>query len=369
MKQIISFMIIGVVFLMVSCQKEVEYVNSAMVRCLYPAEGSMLKVDFFKPDELQVFAWKAREHSTYKISFDVDMNFENAYVIDMGMKDSLKIRNIDLLKIFRTVWPDFGSMKRFFWRVEQNTNGELSSTWRYFSGILSVESFTDERDGEVYGAQQFVLNSGGLMTLMSENLRAKIYADGEELPVCRTLVTGDAVYDSKIGCFYSWASATRLTWDEAKDITLSKRSVQGVCPDGWHLPSMEEYEELRETLGRYNSGDDLKTTTYWKTVGTVTNRTKLNVLPSGFYWHEGVPAVDAGLGSGNPIAGFWTSTPALVGNDYAWEGTLMADDKKRASLLILYDDSRDINFQAYNVEPGVRNHCYPVRCIMDEIKE
>lgn len=59
----------------------------------------------------------------------------------------------------------------------------MRTSWRYFSAIPLVESFTDARDGEVYGPCQFILNDGSLMTIMSENLRATVYADGEPLPV------------------------------------------------------------------------------------------------------------------------------------------------------------------------------------------
>ena len=74
--------------------------------------------------------------------------------------------------------------------------------------MLSIESFVDGRDGERYGAQQFILSDGSLMTLMSENLRAKVYSDGEELPYpynrrkqmmcCSILALGDIILGKRL---------------------------------------------------------------------------------------------------------------------------------------------------------------------------
>ena len=169
--------------LSLSCEQQIDYVDATWARPVSPAEGSTLKIDFFKPDDKQVFTWEARPGATYKIAFDVDMHFENACVYDMGQKDSLVLTNSEMLDMLRTVWPDFSGVKRFFWRVEQTRGHEVRTSWRYFSAIPLVESFTDARDGEVYGACQFILNDGSLMTIMSENLRATVYADGEPLPV------------------------------------------------------------------------------------------------------------------------------------------------------------------------------------------
>ena len=82
--------------LSLSCEQQIDYVDATWARPVSPAEGSTLKIDFFKPDDKQVFTWEARPGATYKIAFDVDMHFENACVYDMGQKDSLVLTNSEM---------------------------------------------------------------------------------------------------------------------------------------------------------------------------------------------------------------------------------------------------------------------------------
>ena len=152
--------------LSLSCEQQIDYVDATWARPVSPAEGSTLKIDFFKPDDKQVFTWEARPGATYKIAFDVDMHFENACVYDMGQKDSLVLTNSEMLDMLRTVWPDFSGVKRFFWRVEQTRGHEVRTSWRYFSAIPLVESFTDARDGAGNGLRK--LRCGGGLAVACE---------------------------------------------------------------------------------------------------------------------------------------------------------------------------------------------------------
>ena len=268
--------------------------------------------------------------------------------------------------MLRTVWPDFSGVKRFFWRVEQTRGSDVRTSWRYFSAIPLVESFTDARDGEVYGACQFILNDGSLMTIMSENLRATVYADGEPLPVEAKAAAGDGycsdpLYVQKVGRYYSWAAATRLTWDEAKAAYEAGETVQGVCPEGWHLPSMDEFNALREYLGADVGANAVKDPSYWPATDGITNSAKMNVVVSGFYWHEGLTF----LTDPTFTARFWTSTPRLKGMQFAYGDSASADDPTKAVLLSIYDDASTLNMQSYSVVPSVENHMYPIRCVMD----
>lgn len=369
MKKIVNCIIVVIICLFTACEEKVDYVTPDWACPVFPEEGATVKIDFFKPEEIQAFVWKARPNSTYKVYFDVDMHFQNPVVFDMGVTDTLKIENRELLEVFRQVWPDFSSIKRFFWKVEQNTNGKISDSWRYFSGMLSIESFVDGRDGERYGAQQFVLADGSLMTIMSENLRAKKYADGEELPLpYKPAKTEDEVFNTRVGGYYSWATAVRMTWDEAKAATLDNKPIQGICPDGWHLPSYDEYDKLREHLGLWEAGNHMKDPAYWATTATITNSSKLNVIASGYYWNEKSGELNNSFYSTYPLSLFWTSTPRLSGLEYAWGDVALDDDKEKASLLSFYDDGETANLQAYGIVLGVENRCCPVRCIMNDLK-
>lgn len=371
MKRIIQYtaLIMMTIFVFASCEEKVDYVDPTWARAIYPADGATVKIDFFKPDELQKFSWEVRPNSTYKIHIGTDMHFEKSYVFDMGTIDSLKISNEELLDVLREVWPDFASIKRFFWKVEQNTNGTIAETWRYFDAILAVESFEDPRDGQRYEARQFVMQDGTLMTIMAENLRAEVYSDGSEFPYpAKSANSGDPLYDDKVGKYYTWATAVNMSWEEAKTAYNNNQPVQGVCPDGWHVPSFSEYDQLRQYWGLWTGANEIKDPAYWKLTETLTNSTKMNIMASGYFWHEGVEFLSNGLDSDLPFAGFWTSTPYLKGMQLAWGEVALDDDQNKATLMSLYDDAEGVFLQGYGIVPGTENRCYPIRCVMDQVK-
>ena len=352
-----------------ACTQKIEYVTPDWVRLIFPEENGTVAIDFFQPDETQVFRWEQRENATYKVSFDLNMHFENARTFDVGTIDSLVFTNSDLLEMLRDIDPDFSGSRRFFWKVEQNMDGNIRSSWRYFNAMPLVESFTDSRDGEVYGACQFVLDDGTLMTIMSENLRATEYSDGEQLTYPAKEAVGDGTFcDDPLwvrstGRYYTWADATRLTWTEAKAAYESNEPVQGICPDGWHLPSMDEILSLREYLGADLGANAMKNASWWLNSGNneITNSSGLSIPVTGFYWHEGLET----LTDPDFVACYWTSTPRLAGMVFSYGDTAAEDDPTKAVLMSLYDDAASINIQSYSVVPGTENRMTPVRCIMD----
>jgi|ERR1035437_6537417 uncharacterized protein (TIGR02145 family) len=105
-----------------------------------------------------------------------------------------------------------------------------------------LSSFTDSRDGNIYKTVKI-----GPQIWMSENLRYIPF-------VCLLDEEGGIwVYDydghnikkaisqknyKKYGCLYDWATA------------------KSICPDGWHLPSYEEWTQLLNNIGPVDSVED-----------------------------------------------------------------------------------------------------------------
>ena len=90
-------------------------------------------------------------------------------------------------------------------------------------------------DGNVYNTVQI-----GNQCWMRENLRTTHYADGVEIPSFS--IPGNDVSNLNIyGYLYPWENA--LMRGAASSNTNPSR-VQGVCPSGWHVPSLAEYEQL-----------------------------------------------------------------------------------------------------------------------------
>lgn len=74
---------------------------------------------------------------------------------------------------------------------------------------------------------------------------------------------------------------------------------RGVCPQGWHIPSTEEFNELIDYLGGIDKASSkLKSTTLWKTVGT--NSSGFNAIPIGIRYGSGE------FDEKNNETGFWT---------------------------------------------------------------
>ncbi len=109
-------------------------------------------------------------------------------------------------------------------------------------------------------------------------------------------------------------------WDEVMQYTLTE-SVQGLCPDGWHIPSDNEWKELEMALGMSQQEADMVNT--WRGIGVGTS------LKTG-----GASGFDAALGGGlwgaggssmfiNQMYYVWTSSEY---GTYAWRRCLSATD-------------------------------------------
>lgn len=67
--------------------------------------------------------------------------------------------------------------------------------------------------------------------------------------------------------------------------------VQGICPDGWHLPANDEWVELGDFLGGFPvAGGKMKEAgyTHWLSPNTgATNESGFTALPAGYHGSDG----------------------------------------------------------------------------------
>ncbi|MCD4792500.1 MAG: Ig-like domain-containing protein [Bacteroidales bacterium] len=131
---------------------------------------------------------------------------------------------------------------------------------------------------------------------MAENLRVTRYANGTAIQ----LVTDNTAWinlgnndTDKAYCFYNnnanGEAATYgalYTYAAATNGNYSGNNVQGVCPDGWHLPSDAEWTDLIEYLGGEDvAGGKMKETgtTHWNSPNTGADNTSgFTALPGGY---------------------------------------------------------------------------------------
>jgi len=103
---------------------------------------------------------------------------------------------------------------------------------------------------------------------LTENIRTKP-RNGDE-----TLICGDSLYQVKSGCqefgrIYTWQQAMNLlpTCTDAGCLSSVTEPVQGLCPEGWHIPSRSEWSALFQATmesGGTDSAYNLRSTdTTW----------------------------------------------------------------------------------------------------------
>ena len=138
---------------------------------------------------------------------------------------------------------------------------EVDSVY-YEVGLANCGTVTDF-DGNVYHTITI-----GTQCWMSENLKVTHYPNGDAIPLVTDNTawanladdnTSDAYsyYNNNAsseadtyGALYTYAAAIGDNW--ARDNTAN----QGVCPDGWHLPTTAEWTTLETYLGT-NAGSKL----------------------------------------------------------------------------------------------------------------
>ncbi|MBO6050855.1 MAG: fibrobacter succinogenes major paralogous domain-containing protein [Bacteroidales bacterium] len=160
-------------------------------------------------------------------------------------------------------------------------------------------------DGNVYDAVQI-----GNQVWMAENLRTTRYADGSvimpgltvsDLVPLRYFPASNGDNVSKYGYLYNWLAVMRDA--EGSDNNSSK--VQGVCPNGWHVPSDAEWVELTsyvKSQSEYwcdetseNVAKSIASNDGWLEYGveeecavshdpSVNNATGFSARPAGSYW-------------------------------------------------------------------------------------
>ena len=137
----------------------------------------------------------------------------------------------------------------------------------------------------------------GTQTWMAKNLKATHYADGTAILLVEDNSAWNSLGDTnKAYCYYNNNSSNcdtygaLYTWAAAMNGAISSdanpSSIQGICPDGWHLPSDAEWRQLIDYLGGESAaGGKLKETgnTHWNNPNDgATNESGFTALPGGY---------------------------------------------------------------------------------------
>lgn len=187
-------------------------------------------------------------------------------------------------------------------------------------------------DGNWYGAVVI-----GNQVWLGENLRTTHYANGDAI---RKTILGSVTYRyedysnsqvqlKKRGYFYPWSTVMH----GQSSSSANPSNIQGIAPDGWHVPSKAEYKQFTDYMdnqkryyinSNYAVGKAISSSSYWNTASMPGspgyNKETNNAAVFGIY-----PVSYSQASSGIPYtymtgreARFWTTTQADNNNAYSY---------------------------------------------------
>ncbi len=151
-----------------------------------------------------------------------------------------------------------------WWQSSSSFTGNVDKpNWAYLNPDIDYGTFKDIRDGQVYKTVKI-----GTQTWMAENLN---------YPVDNSWCYNDSVeYCDKYGRLYTWVVAIDSvgllknnllaegdTCGLGKTCTLPEK-VQGICPEGWHLPTNAEWDILEFFIAENQGVSTSVVSTYLK---------------------------------------------------------------------------------------------------------
>ena len=237
--------------------------------------------------------------------------------------DAHYITEAQLNALLASVNNTIDSLRNRIGELEMHQTQPQTDTAIMAHACLGLATVTDY-DLNVYNTVQI-----GNQCWMRENLRSTHYADGTAIAAGTTSSTTTAYYyplqgDFTYGYLYNWKAVMR----NSSNSQSNPSGVQGVCPNGWHVPSDAEWDELQNYVSSQShylcNGDNnnvakaLAAKTGWVSstgtcaVGNVqvnNNATGFSALPAGHNY--GGSYTNYGT-----AATFWSSTEAGSANTF-----------------------------------------------------
>lgn len=175
----------------------------------------------------------------------------NSYYICNHNPTKWNVATVLQYDTYKQICSEFGQI------VHGNVNADYAyfcygDEWKRFYGNENIVygKLLDKRDGQIYRTVKI-----GEQTWMAENLN---YSDSTNYP---SMLGGNWCYNNdndsceKYGRFYNWSAAVDSIYWVSKGKKYERygfldmpTNVQGICPDGWMMPSSEQWNKLRETI-------------------------------------------------------------------------------------------------------------------------
>ena len=234
-------------------------------------------------------------------------------------------------------------------------NNTITRNWPSQCGTVT------DYDGNVYHTVRL-----GEQCWMRENLRTTHYADGTAIATTsgRSLTVPYYYQNTSLnvvqyGLYYNWAALM----NGASATNDNPSGVQGICPDGWHVPSADEWRELvnfMSSIPHYRCGTGS---------GSIAK-----ALASRTGWYSSSNTCTTGnTQSTNNASGFNAMPAGCYVNGYYNVGSyahFASSTNENNSASSNYSTIRTIGYSSSNtwVETSYyyKEYAYSVRCILDE---
>ena len=308
---------------------------------------------------------------TFKISFaqkisdvtarQVDKQIHITYTLDEPAEISLYLSTdggesyIKLIKVSGAVGQSVTSgRKTIVWNVLEERENLVGDDIVFKVWAEDATTVTDI-DGNVYRTVKL-----GNQVWMAENLRTTRYADGRKIPLGTTTSddvayryypNGNSANVSTYGYLYNWAAVMK----GASSSSANPSGVQGICPDGWHVPSDAEWTELTNYV---------KSQSQYVCGSSTSNIAKALASEEGWNSSPNYCAVgnnpDANNATGfsaRPAGCYYGGYDYLGYNAYFWSATQYSSIFAYRRYLYYNDDG------VYRHNDGVKDYGYSVRCV------
>ncbi len=258
-------------------------------------------------------------------------NNQLEYTIYLGSPNNMQPIVIDYKSnsyIFRDLLPS----TQYSWKIVV-TDGEYltsSQTNTFFTGPdkrCSREPIINYMD-RLYSTVQI-----GNQCWMAENLDAGEFIYSNEDPIDNEIVEKFCLYDQEESCL---EYGGLYSWSEAMDYSTST-ITSGICPDGWRLPTKEDFEILKENNNN-NASSLLYQDQGREDFYLGNNKSGFSALFAGYLYDS-------------------TYTPI----DYSMLLSTTRSDVDDVFSLLLWNISEYINVKTSNAR------AYSIRCIREEV--
>ncbi len=265
--------------------------------------GRMVSTSSWSNVGSNVYYWSSEEDGTYEARYsNINNIYTKFYLFQGSKKYGQSVRCIkgdpSTAAIKSSSSSSVGETKSSSSSAKSSSSAAVSSSsyvvtkeWSWdvpkearFNPNIKYDSMVDPRDKRVYKVVKIEVKERDYSKVwMAENLN---YADSVKTPSLKGnswCYHDTTKYCEVSGRYYTWAAAIDsvalandskepLDCGYGKTCELGNRQIQGICPDGWHLPVRDDWGWLSVYLGNAGvAGDTLKALTGWDYAGTENN--------------------------------------------------------------------------------------------------